>query len=176
MGHSRDYTGAKMKRAFILTTGGHLASALVPRNTEAALKRGDRITVSRDIAYAEGALILRGEHGTVDFVDAASGAVEVLMDRQYPGLAAWRNCVLLEPYGTEDIESSFTRDAPALVALKRVFVVPLPGLLIAALATFLGRLYAYPGHLLQITAQTGVFFGLFVGAIVVSQALRRLRS
>jgi hypothetical protein len=91
-----------MKRAFILTAACGLQSALVPVGTEDVLSIGDRIITTRalDLGVAQ---INAGEGGTIDFIDLASGLVEILMDVVHWGLAAWENHMWLEPYGTEDI-------------------------------------------------------------------------
>jgi hypothetical protein len=92
-----------MKRAFVITSGGTLISALVPMNTPDALTLGHRITVTRPLDLGLGAQIETGETGTVDHIDASTGLVEILMDMWHRGLQRWDNHMWLEPYGTDDI-------------------------------------------------------------------------
>jgi hypothetical protein len=93
-----------MKRGFLITEGGCLVSALIQRNVESVLRTGDRIMISRPLDLGYEAQIAPG-WGTVDHVDASTGAAEILLDEHYPGLSEWRNHIWLEPFGTEDILS-----------------------------------------------------------------------
>lgn len=109
-----------MKRAFIMTADCHLASAMVALDTQDVLGIGDRITTTRllDLGYA--AQIAQGEEGTVDYVDAYTGLVEILMDLPHRGLHAWHNHMWLEPFGTEDIIDGIICVSRIISQLQRV--------------------------------------------------------
>lgn len=95
-----------MKRAFVLSECCGLASALVPKATQEVIIVGSRITLIRALDLGPAQLSI-GEQGTVDFIDALSGLVEVLMDVHHWGLSQWRNHIWLEPFGTDDIVDCF---------------------------------------------------------------------
>lgn len=103
-----------MKRAFVITSDLGLMSDLVPDHTPDALSVGDRITVSLPIDLGYAAQITAGEQGAVDFVDAATGFTEILIDAYHRGLAPWGNCIWLEPFSTEDILGAIILTARAL--------------------------------------------------------------
>lgn len=106
-----------MKRAFILTNGGHITSALVADDKPSALNFGDRICVSRPLDLGYAAQIKTGELGTIDFVDALTGSAEVMMDAYHRGLHEHHNHILLVPFDTDDIISGIVCIAGA--ALRR---------------------------------------------------------
>lgn len=97
-----------MKRAFVRTDDGQLKSAMVPQSTPDVLRLGDRITATGLWDLGRGAQIKAGEAGTVDYLDAATGGAEVLMDTPFRGLEAWDNHVLLEPFHTEELLARLT--------------------------------------------------------------------
>ena len=109
-----------MKRAFILTLDGHLISEMVPDHTPDVLSIGCRITTSRPLDLGYAAQIEKGESGTVDHVDAATGLIEVLMDTIHRGLSAWDNHIWLEPFGTEDILDGIMCTLCTVAAVQRV--------------------------------------------------------
>jgi hypothetical protein len=94
-----------MKRSFVMSDDGHLKSALVCDDMPEVLGIGSRLLISRLLDLGPDAQIKEGELGTVDYIDPASGLVEVLLDRAHRGLARWDNHMWLEPFGTEDILS-----------------------------------------------------------------------
>lgn len=92
-----------MKNAFVTCADGSLASAIIPNRQESALVLGTRIVVTRPLDLGYAAWIEVGEMGTVDFIDAATGLCEILLDVWHRGLDRWDNHMWLEPFGTEDI-------------------------------------------------------------------------
>lgn len=105
-----------MKRGFLLATDGHLTSTMVTVGSKDIFNIGDRVYISRPLDLGYAGLIETGEHGTVDFIDACSGMVEVLMDTYHLGLAPWLNHIWIVPYGTEDILSGIVRCACECIA------------------------------------------------------------
>lgn len=109
-----------MKRAFTLQDSGHLVSDLVPVETLDALTINSRITVTRRICISAEIVLMPGEEGTVDHIDATSGLVEVLMDCYHKGLHAWDNHIWLQPFGTDDVIDGIRCVSSSLPKLQRV--------------------------------------------------------
>lgn len=95
-----------MRRAFVMNEDCVLRSALVADDYPAALRVGDRVTLSKPIDLGYQAKLAEGESGFVDYIDASTGCVEIKLDTFHPGLSEWSNHMWLEPFGTEDILDS----------------------------------------------------------------------
>lgn len=89
------------KRAIVVAADYRLMSALVGQQTASALKRGDRVTVVRDLQVDDGA-VAAGETACVGMVDESGGYVELVFDNPVPALYAWRNVLILAPFDTPD--------------------------------------------------------------------------
>ena len=105
-----------MKRAITncASGGSTLCSELVPLATPSFLRLGDRLTATAIWDLGSGAQVQPGEVGTVDYINASTGAVELLMDKRHKGLDYYDNHVALEPFDTDDILSNLTWYRPAL--------------------------------------------------------------
>jgi hypothetical protein len=91
-----------MKRAFAFADG-QVVSALLPIATPDIFKIGDRIGIIKPLYISPDIVIKVGEFGTVDYVNEATGWVEILLDAYHKALAGWDNHLWLEPFGTDDI-------------------------------------------------------------------------
>jgi hypothetical protein len=67
-----------------------------------AVTVGMRVRASDWIDLSPHTLVQPGETGTVDYVDARTGLVEVLMDKHHKGLGDWDNHIWLVPFETEE--------------------------------------------------------------------------
>ena len=92
-----------MRPTFTMSLDGLLTSDLVPDDAPNLFQVGDRLCITRLLDIAPDIQIQAGERGTIDFIDAATGFVEILLDAFHKGLARWDNHLWLEPFGTDDI-------------------------------------------------------------------------
>lgn len=92
-------------RSIVMQSDGHLRSDLIPIGSTHSLAVGDTLQAERLLEVSDDIVIEIGEQGTVVEVDAATGAVELLMDLFHRGLRDWDNHLLLMPFDTDDILS-----------------------------------------------------------------------
>ena len=166
-----------MKPGFTLH-GGLLTSALVPLLSESVLHLRDRVTLTRALAVGPCDTLACGATGTIDYIDASTGACEVLMDKRCTSLDAWDNHLWLEPFSTPEflagVRVSGPRWCPSVTRRAAVVLgVSLALSLVAAVAH--NFFYVEPEHTLTLIANfdeaTHVFTRVFTVSVLVATAL-----
>jgi hypothetical protein len=85
------------------------ARLLSVRGIDPRFTVGTRIIVHTDIDLSPYTVVLRGERGTVAYVDEGTGNTDIQLDRIHPGLHTWDNCIWIIPCAdTSDILNSIS--------------------------------------------------------------------
>jgi hypothetical protein len=95
--------GNGMKRAIVANADGRFISALVPKASAPSIYEGTRVRVLRELNLQPYANVPPGITGTITYVNAETGVVEVTLDQVVDGLHQWHNCLLLTAFETDDI-------------------------------------------------------------------------
>lgn len=91
-----------MRTTFVITSSKELVSAVRPRLEPHALTIGTQV-VLRHPYLTEYGIVPQGAKGFIEYIDEASGRVEVLMEGMEPALFHWGNTLVLSPFTCEDL-------------------------------------------------------------------------
>lgn len=92
-----------LRRLFVVREH-HLISSLVDDAVSAEVPVvGQRVKALQELNYQPHAVIAAGEQGTIDYINAESGLIEIQMDNYHAGLGEWFNHIWLVPFDSDEV-------------------------------------------------------------------------